>query len=85
MPIDLFKAHCSVRGWIFHILSGGGISADYSLSPGCGISVEHSGDPSSMTNELEMKLILIVCTSLYSMGEGKAAGRERRHVSDQSE
>ena len=44
MATDRFKAHCSVRGWIFHNLSGGGISADCSSSGG-GISVERSGDP----------------------------------------
>ena len=44
MATDRFKAHCSVRGWIFHNLSGGGISADCS-SLGGGISVERSGDP----------------------------------------
>jgi len=75
MAIDIFKAHCSVRGWIFHSLSGGGISADCSLSlGGGGISEEHSGYPSTMTIELEMNLILIVCTPLYMMGYGKAVG-----------
>jgi len=73
MAIDLFKAHCSVRGWIFHSLSGGGISADCSSSGG-GISLERSSDTSSMTIELEMNLILIVCTPLYMMGKGKAVG-----------
>ena len=86
MATDLFKARCSVMGWIFFSLSGGGISADCSLSPGGGISVEHSGDPSSMSIQLEMNLILNVCTPLYMMGKGKALGRERRrHFSDQSE
>jgi len=73
MAIDLFKAHSSVRGWIFHSLSGGGISVDCSLSPGGVISVERSGDPSSMTIELEMNLILIVCTLIYMTGEGKSS------------
>ena len=70
MALDLFKAHCSVRGWIFHSLSGGGLSADCSLSMGGGggISVEQSGDPSPMTIELEMNLILIVCTPSYMLG-----------------
>ena len=74
MAIDLFKTHCSVRGWIFHSFSGGGMSVDCSLLPGGGISVERSGDPSSMTIELEMNLILIVCTPLYMMRKGKAVG-----------
>ena len=69
MAIDIFKAHCSVRGWIFHSLSGGGISADCSLSlggggGGGGVSVE----PSPMMIELEMNLILIVYTPLYTRG-----------------
>ena len=65
MVIDLFKAHCSVRGWIFHRLSGAGISADCSLSVGAdGISVEQSSDPSPMTIELEMNLLLFLCTHL---------------------
>ena len=83
MATDLFKAHCSVRGWIFHSLSGGGISADCSPSGG-GLSVERSGDRSSMTIELEMNLILIVCTPLYRIGKGKTVGRKRKNVSDQS-
>jgi len=53
---------------------GDGISADCSLLPGGGgVSVERSGDPSSMTIELEMNLIPIVCTPLYRMGEGKSS------------
>ena len=71
MATDLFKAHCSVRGWIFHSLFVGGISADCSLSlggggggGGGGVSVE----PSPMMIELEMNLILIVYTPLYTRG-----------------
>ena len=65
----------------------GGIPTDCSLSTGGGgVSVELSGDPSTMTIELEMNLILFVCTPLYMMGEVKNSRvKRRRHFSDQSE
>jgi hypothetical protein len=73
MAIDLFKAHCSVRGWIFQFIWGWNISRLFVVAGG-GVSVEHSGNPSSMEIELYMNLILIVCTPIYMMGEGKAVG-----------
>ena len=80
MDTDLFKEHYSVRGWIFQSLFGGGISADFSPS-GCGISEERSGDRSSMTIELEMNLILIVCTPLYRKGREKQYGEKEEDMS----
>ena len=68
MPIDLFKAHCSVRGWISDRLLGGGKSADFSSRGG--ISADRSCDPSSMTRELEMNSILIMGL-LYRVGNEK--------------
>jgi hypothetical protein len=58
LATDRFKAFCSIRGSIFGSLSRGGIAAD----------------SSSKTIELEIKLILIVCTPLYMTGKGKALG-----------
>ena len=79
MATDRFKAHCSVRGWIFISLSGGGMSADCSVSlGGGGVSVERSADSPSMTIELEMKLILIVCTTLHRTGEGKCSRMRKK-------
>ena len=77
MSTHRFKAHCSIRGWISNRLRGGEISAD--CSSGGGIWVECSGDPSSMTRELEMKLILIVCTFIQG-GNGKSRRDEEEDM-----
>ena len=69
MAMDLFKAHCSVGGWIFQCLLWGGIPADSSLSVGAD---RISDDPSPMTIELDMKLLPYLCIPLYMMGLGKA-------------
>ena len=69
MATRLFKAHCSVRGWIFHRISESGMWADFSLTVGAG---GISGDPSPMMIELEMNLLLFLCTPLYGIGLGKA-------------
>ena len=79
--LETYSRHTVLLGAGFSSLSGGGISADCSLSPGGGISVEHSGDPSSMTIELEMNLILIVCTPLYMMGGRKKQYGEKENMS----
>ena len=70
MTMDLFKAHCSVKGWIFQCLLWGGILADSSPSVGAGGGI--SDDPSPMMIEIEMKLPPYLCTPLYMMGLGKA-------------
>ena len=69
--MDLFKAHCSVKGWIFQYLLWGGISADSSPSAGAGGGI--SDDPSPMMIELEIKLPQYLCTSLYMTGVGESS------------